>query len=106
MILRILLVAKPRRSGIPVEPNLLRHRAKHRVLPTINRQNVFRRHLGLEQVGRAEDVTATVPEQFAEAPDLGGHLVGCAVRQQVLHVGADRLNRIEPLHARSIIHLR
>lgn len=46
----------------------------------INRQNVFRRHIGLEQVGRAKDVTATGPGQLAVTSGLGRHLGRRAVR--------------------------
>ena len=69
-----------------VEINPLRSRAQRRVLRAVDRQNVFRRHIGLEQVGRAKDVTAAGPEYFAVAAGLSGHFVGRAMRQQMLHI--------------------
>ena len=59
--------------------NLLHHRAGSRVLRAIDGQNVFRQHIGLEQVGRTKNVTAARPNQFAVASRLGRRRVRRAV---------------------------
>jgi hypothetical protein len=66
-----------------IELKLLGQHPQGGFLLTINRQNVFRRHVGLEQVGRAKNVTASGLEQFAVAANFGGQCVGRSGPQQL-----------------------
>ena len=54
----------------------------------VDGEEVLRRHVGLEEVGGAEDVAAVAAEGVAVSADFGADLLRRAVGQQMLHVYA------------------
>ena len=96
-------------------------RANGGILPfCVDRQDIFRRDIGLEVVGGGDDVAAAAAKGFAVAADFPADFGGRAVRQQALgvdpaveaepvakvglqalrqHRRADRLDGIQHVHA-------